>query len=115
MRHHKRQHRVHADQAVGEIVTRQEFQTGHLRGGSPARPLQFGRLPEEYRDRYADDATDPMIYVVSSNGTPIAWRTFLDGWFVPKVPRIPRAHKRVLDLALGWDDRHQVDQYEEVG
>lgn len=106
---------MHTSEATGAIISRQTFRAGHLHGGFPVHPLRLGRLPEQYHDRYADAAADPMTYVVWTSGTPIAWRTFLGGWFVPEVSHIPRSHRRILDDVMSWETDHAVDLYESVG
>lgn len=70
--------------AIYYIATRQEFKASALSGinvNTSGLQGAYGRLdPEEFaRFKEAETRVD---YVVYSYGTPIAWHTEADGWYV---------------------------------
>lgn len=109
-----RKNRLNIDQVPVALDRREEFHTGRLRAEF-ASEATFGELPERYHAQFREACRDPQTYVLRSSGTPIAWRTFLDGWVVPEgLDNVPRSHREILRRAIVLEETG-IDLYAEVG
>ncbi|MBM4617954.1 hypothetical protein GS534_24270 [Rhodococcus hoagii] len=97
----RRQRRLRIDEVPAAIARREEFRTGRLHAGFARGAAKFGYLPERYHVQLHEACRDPQTYVIRSSGTPIAWRTFADGWVVPEgLDNIPRSHREILSRVI---------------
>lgn len=81
-----------ANRDCGALVARLEPFTGsNLKAGPRGTVASFGRLPEEWLERFQSE--DPE-YVVWSYATPIAWHGRY-GWTVPDVRYSPSTSRQL--------------------
>ena len=80
-----------ANRDCAPLVARREPFTGsNLRGG-PRGLGGFGRLPDEWRERFREDEPG---YVVWSYATPIAWHG-RHGWTIPPYRYSPTTSRQL--------------------
>ncbi|WIF20530.1 hypothetical protein SEA_JFLIX2_39 [Rhodococcus phage Jflix2] len=111
----RRQHRLSIDEVPMAIERREEFRTGRLHAGYTNGEAKFGELPEKYHVEFHQACRDPQTYIIRSSGTPIAWRTFADGWVCPEgLDNVPRSHREILRRVIILEQTG-LDLYAEVG
>lgn len=116
MRKIRRQNRLTIDEVPLAIERREEFRTGRLHAGFARGRAKFGDLPEKYHVEFHEACRDPQTYVLRSSGTPIAWRTFADGWVIPQgLDNIPRSHRQILARVVDGEYALLPDEFAEVG